>query len=98
MEAQNKTNLYNELKDYTDGQLLSGIALAVMHRLYCKDMFKEALDKYSEYREAPELCPEEVKFDYEKWKFAVEHASEIEHAYKEMLIERNIIKMGSEVV
>ena len=98
MEAQNKTNLYNELKDYTDGQLLSGIALAVMHRLYCNDMLKEALDKYIEYREAPELCPEEVKFDYEKWKFAVEHASEIEQAYKEMLIERNIIKMSSEVV
>ena len=98
MEAQNKTNLYNELKDYTDGQLLSGIALAVMHRLYCKDMFKEALDKYIEYREAPELCPETIKNDYEKWKFAVEHAYEIEHAYKEMLIERNIIKMGSEVV
>ena len=98
MEAQNKTNLYNELKDYTDGQLLSGIALAVMHRLYCKDMFKEALDKYIEYREAPELCPETIKNDYEKWKFAVEHASEIEHAYKEMLIESNIIKMGSEVV
>ena len=98
MEAQNKTNLYNEIKDYTDGQLLSGIALAVMHRLYCKDMFKEALDKYIEYREAPELCPETIKNDYNKWKFAVEHASEIEHAYKELLIERGVIKMGSEVL
>ena len=59
-----KEEYYNELKDYTDGQLLSGIALAVMHRLYCKDMFKEALDKYIEYRDVPELCHEEVKFDY----------------------------------
>ncbi len=93
-----KEKYYNELKDYTDGQLLSGIALAVMHRLYCKDMFKEALDKYIEYKDAPELCSETIKNDYNKWKFAVKHASEIEAAYKEMLIDRGIIKMGSEVV
>ena len=98
-----KEEYYNELKDYTDGQLLSGIALAVMHRLYCKDMFKEATDKYEQYKDLPELAvannvPETIKHEYNKWKFAVEHASEIEHAYKEMLIERNIIKMGSEVV
>ena len=98
MKAQNKTNLYNEIKDYTDGQLLSGIALTVMHRLYCNDMLKEATDKYEQYKDAHELCPETIKNDYNKWKFAVEHASEIEHAYKELLIERGVIKMGSEVV
>ena len=78
--------------------MLSGIALAVMHRLYCKDMFKEALDKYEQYKDVPELCPETIKNDYNKWKFAVKHASEIEAAYKEMLIDRGIVKMGSEVV
>ena len=98
METQNKTNLYNEIKDYTDGQLLSGIALTVMHRLYCNDMLKEATNKYEQYKDVPELCPETIKNDYMKWKFAVEHASEIEHAYKEMLIDRGIVKMGSEVV
>ena len=41
-----KEEYYNEIKDYTDGQLLSGIALAVMHRLYCNDMLKEATYKY----------------------------------------------------
>ena len=98
METQNKTNLYNEIKDYTDGQLLSGIALTVMHRLYCNDMLKEATNKYEQYKDVPELCPETIKNDYMKWKFAVKHASEIEHAYKEMLIDRGIVKMGSEVV
>lgn len=93
-----KEEYYNELKDYTDGQLLSGIALTVMHRLYCNDMLKEATDKYEQYKDAPELCSETIKNDYNKWKFAVKHASEIEAAYKEMLIDRGIIKMSSEVL
>lgn len=97
MKTQEKTNLYNEIKDYTDGQLLSGLALAVMHRIYCKDMLNAAQKLYDDSIEAAKALEESSNENLKKWKFATAYASEIEHVYKEMLIERNVIKMGSEV-
>lgn len=92
-----KEDLLNEIKDYTDKQLLGGLALSVMHRIYCKDMLNEARSEYLKYKEVPEFCPQCVIDDHNKWMCALEHAIDIEHLYKDMLIERDIIKMSSEV-
>lgn len=88
--------LYNEIKDYTDKQLLGGLALSVMHRIYCKDMLGEARSEYLKYK-VDVFCPQCVIDDYNKWMYALKNAIDIEHLYKDMLIERDIIKMSSEV-
>lgn len=97
MEAQNRTNLYNEIKDYTEEQLLSGIALAVMHRLYCKDMLAEAQKLHNDSIRVAKAREKSSAENLEKWKCALEYALEIEHVYKELMMEKKIIKMGSEV-
>lgn len=89
-------DLLNEIKDYTNEQLLSGISLAVMHRIYCKDRFIEAQNNCFKYKEAPGLMPQSFKDDFYKWKTALSHAQQIEQAYKQILIERGVIKMSSE--
>lgn len=97
MKISDYNNLYNEIKDYTKEQLLSGIALAVMHRIYCKDMLNAAQKLYNDSMKAAKALEESSAENLEKWKCALEHALEIEHVYKDLMIEKDIIKIGSEV-
>ena len=98
MKAQDRTNIYNEIKDYTEEELLSGIALVVMHRIYCKDMLDAAQKLHNDSIKTAKALKESSAENLEKWKCALEHALEIEHVYKDLMIEKHIIKMGSEVV
>lgn len=97
MKTNDYNELYNEIKDYTDEQLLGGIALAVMHRIYCKDMLAEAIKIQDNYKQIAKSLTETSAEDVQKCKCALEYALEIEHAYKELLLERGVIKMGSDV-
>ena len=89
--------MFDEIKEYTNEQLLGGLALAVMNRLECNDIYVE-LKKEVEWFEKNDDVRPIVVGEFEKAYYALKYAHELEAAYVNLLKERGCLKMSSEKI